>query len=154
MLIWIPREPDVFGQPTTPTASSAAWATIATSRICAHSMPGTGSRSTRSSSGWSMSSALTGWGLRSMQPRFTIHAKPAASSTTISSAVRPGEGVPDKIQLRHPGLVEEHLARVRDRDLTIVDPQDLGLGFHGRRRYPLDIADPNRDDRRSQRSEP
>ena len=51
--------------------------------------PGTGSRSTRSSSGCSRSSARTGWGLRSMQPRLATHARPAASSMTISSAVRP-----------------------------------------------------------------
>ena len=34
--MWIPREPDVFGQPTSPTASSASLQTIATSRICDH----------------------------------------------------------------------------------------------------------------------
>ena len=39
-LMWIPREPDVFGQPTSPTASSASWQTSATSRICGHSIPG------------------------------------------------------------------------------------------------------------------
>ena len=32
--MWMPREPDVFGQPTRPTASSASRATSATSRIC------------------------------------------------------------------------------------------------------------------------
>ena len=55
--------------------------------------PGTGSRSTRSSSGWSRSSARTGCGLRSRQPRLATHASPAASSTTISSAVRPDGNV-------------------------------------------------------------
>ena len=38
--MWIPREPDVFGQPTSPTASSASLQTSATSRICAHGTPG------------------------------------------------------------------------------------------------------------------
>ena len=76
--MWIPREPDVFGQPTSPTASSASCVTSATSRICDHATPGTGSRSTRSSSGWSRSSARTGCGLRSMQPRLTTQARPAA----------------------------------------------------------------------------
>ena len=87
--MWIPRDPEVFGQPMRPTASRASCATSATSRICGHATPGTGSRSTRSSSGWSRSSARTGWGLRSMQPRLATHARPAASSRTISSAVRP-----------------------------------------------------------------
>ena len=35
-LMWMPREPDVLGQPTSPTASSASRATSATSRICGH----------------------------------------------------------------------------------------------------------------------
>ena len=39
-LMWIPREPEVFGQPTSPTASSASRATSATSRICDHGTPG------------------------------------------------------------------------------------------------------------------
>ena len=34
--MWIPREPDVLGQPTRPTASSASRQTSATSRICGH----------------------------------------------------------------------------------------------------------------------
>ena len=55
-----PRDPLVFGQPTRPTSSSTSRATIATSTICDQSTPGIGSRSTRSSSGWSRSSARTG----------------------------------------------------------------------------------------------
>src|SRR5207247_2130384 len=50
-LTWIPREPDVFGQPTSPTASSASRVASATSRMWSQGTPGTGSRSTRSSSG-------------------------------------------------------------------------------------------------------
>ena len=51
--------------------------------------PGTGSRSTRSSSGCSRSSARTGCGCSSRQPRFAIQASAAASRGTTSSAVRP-----------------------------------------------------------------
>ena len=98
--MWIPREPEVLGQPTSPTASSASLHTIATSRICDQGTPGTGSRSTRSSSGWSRSSARTGCGLRSMQPRLTIQARPAASSTTISSAVRPDGNVSSAVRIQ------------------------------------------------------
>ena len=49
--MWMPRDPEVFGQPTSPTASSDSLQTIATSRICGQATPGTGSRSIRSSSG-------------------------------------------------------------------------------------------------------
>ncbi len=52
-------------------------------------MPGWGSRSMRSWSGWSRSPVRTGWGWSSMQPRLTIQASAAALSTTTSSAVRP-----------------------------------------------------------------
>ena len=54
-----------------------------------YSTPGVGSRSTRSSSGWSRSPDRTGCGCSSMQPRLAIQASPAASSTTTSDAVRP-----------------------------------------------------------------
>src|SRR5947208_2529117 len=87
--MWNPREPDVFGQPVRPSSSSTSLATSATSRTWDQGTPGTGSRSMRSSSGWSRSAARTGCGLRSMQPRLTIHASWAAFVTTISSAVRP-----------------------------------------------------------------
>src|SRR5229473_5557326 len=85
----MPRDPEVFGQPVSPKSASTSRATSATARICGHSMPGTGSRSTRSSSGWSRSEASTGCGFRSMQPRLTTQASPAASRSTTSSAVRP-----------------------------------------------------------------
>jgi hypothetical protein len=85
----MPREPEVLGQPVSPKSASTSRATSATDTICGHSMPGTGSRSTRSSSGWSRSSASTGCGFRSMQPRLTTQARPAASRSTTSSAVRP-----------------------------------------------------------------
>ena len=77
------------GSATSPWSSSTALATRATSMIWVHSMPGTGSRSTRSSSGWSRSLARIGCGLRSMQPRLATQASPAGSSSTISLADRP-----------------------------------------------------------------
>ena len=39
-LTWMPREPDVFGQPTSPTASRASCTTRATSRTCDQGTPG------------------------------------------------------------------------------------------------------------------
>jgi hypothetical protein len=48
-----------------------------------------GSRSTRSSSGWSRSARREGCGLKSMTPRFTAQTRCAASLATSSSAVRP-----------------------------------------------------------------
>ena len=47
----MPREPEVFGQPVSPWSSRVASTTRATSRIWGHMTPGTGSRSTRNSSG-------------------------------------------------------------------------------------------------------
>ena len=88
-LMWMPRDPDVLGQPVSPRSTSDSWTTSATFRTSSQGTPGMGSRSTRSSSGWSRSSARTGCGLRSMQPRLTIQASCAASRMTISSAVRP-----------------------------------------------------------------
>ena len=119
-LMWMPREPEVFGQPTSPTSSSASLTTSATSRTCVQGTPGTGSRSTRSSSGWSRSSARTGCGLRSMQPRLTTQARPAASSRTISSAVRPDGKVSSTVwiqsgRLSGRALLEEGLLRRRRR---------------------------------------
>ena len=40
--MWMPREPDVFGQPRSPTASSDSFATSATSRTAPRRTPGTG----------------------------------------------------------------------------------------------------------------
>ena len=75
----MPRDPEVFAQPVSPKSASTDRATSATATICGHSTPGTGSRSTRSSSGWSRSEASTGCGFRSMQPRLATQASPAAS---------------------------------------------------------------------------
>ena len=85
----MPRDPDVFAHPVSPKSASTDRDTSATATICGHSMPGTGSRSTRSSSGWSRSDARTGCGFRSMQPRLATQTSPAASRSTTSSATRP-----------------------------------------------------------------
>jgi hypothetical protein len=85
----MPRDPEVLGQPARPKSDSTSLATMATSLICGHCTPGTGSRSTRNSSGWSRSLARTGCGFRSMQPRLMTQASASAPPTTISSAVRP-----------------------------------------------------------------
>ena len=69
--------------------SSTSRTTSAHSRTIANVTPGDGSRSMRSSSGWSTSSARTGHGFRSMQPRFTAQIRSAGSSSTARSAVRP-----------------------------------------------------------------
>src|SRR2546423_335104 len=72
-LMWTPREPDVLGNPRSPFSSNTSRAISATSRTCAQGTSGIGSRSTRSSSGCSRSSARTGWGFRSMQPGVLDH---------------------------------------------------------------------------------
>ncbi len=83
-----PREPLVFGSPRA-CAPRGAREPRARPRARLPSDTRAGSRSTRSSFGYSRSDESTGCGWSSMHPRFTIHASPAASSTTISSAVRP-----------------------------------------------------------------
>ena len=50
-LTCMPREPLVFGQPSSPSSSSSACTSIATRRMSAQATPGVGSRSMRSSSG-------------------------------------------------------------------------------------------------------
>ena len=72
-----------------PCASRTSWTTPATSRTVAKGTPGWGSRSTRSSSGWSTSARRTGHGLRSRQPRFTAQTMWATSTGQSSSAERP-----------------------------------------------------------------
>ena len=86
---WMPREPEVLGQPVRPWSARTSRVTIATLRTSAQGTPGPGSRSTRSSSGCSVSSPRMGCGLRSIHPRLTTHTSAAAFETTTSSAVRP-----------------------------------------------------------------
>jgi hypothetical protein len=103
-----------LGQPTRPTASSDSAQTRATSRICGHSMPGTGSRSTRSSSGCSRSSAPDRMRVEVDAAEVDDPREPAASSRTISSAVRPtgrSAGRPDPVgRVVGRALLEERLA--------------------------------------------
>ena len=62
-LTWMPRLPLVFGNPTRSCSASTSRARSAPRRrTSSHGTPGVGSRSTRSSSGWSTSSARTGQG--------------------------------------------------------------------------------------------
>jgi hypothetical protein len=131
-----------------------------------------------------------------MQPRLTIHARPAGIVTTISSAVpargndrrhraqplpgrlsgarfwknalargavdeslerhRPPAGAGQRtrrdrqvelheVELRCPDRLEEDLARVRDHDLAIPEPEDLLLLRHGPDASVLSIpTTPNR----------
>ena len=80
----------------------------------AASIPGTGSRSTRSSSGWSRSSARTGCGFRSMQPRFTIRELRRVGQHDLVRR-RPDGKLSVTVSI-HPGgrrraLLEEELSR-------------------------------------------
>ncbi len=65
---WIPFLPLVLGKPASPCSSSTSFVTRATSRTWSNGISGPGSRSTRSSSGWSTSDFRTGHGLISRQP--------------------------------------------------------------------------------------
>ena len=80
MFTWMPRDPDVFGNPSMPCSASTSRTCIATVRTELHSTPGCGSRSTRSSSGWCTSQRRTGQGLRSRHPRFTAQMRWATST--------------------------------------------------------------------------
>ena len=87
-LMWIPARPGGLGPPGEPHRVESLAATTATSRTRAQGTPGTGSRSIRSSSGWSRSSARTGCRLRSRQPRLATQARPPAWSGPARSPVR------------------------------------------------------------------
>ena len=88
-LTWMPREPLVLGKPSIPCSRRTSPAHSATSRTSLHSTPGCGSRSMRSSSGWSRSLRRTGHGFQSMLPRLTPQIRWAASLGTSSVALRP-----------------------------------------------------------------
>ena len=166
--------------PTRPRSTSVARTSVATSRICDHPTPGTGSRSTRSSSGWSRSSARTGVRVQlearevghphqgggvtrhhflSLSPRRKLerddfdpwrpgfrrtllvevlaadavgvahqHIRPMAGAA--ERALRYREVVLRQVQLRVACLREEHLARVRDRDLPSGHTQEFLFASH------------------------
>ena len=79
---WIPRDPDVFGQPTRPTSSRSDAHPSATSRQSSKSNPGVGSRSSRISSGWSRWDVRLVHGFRSRTPNCTCSMMSDTSSTT------------------------------------------------------------------------
>ena len=81
--------PEVFGQPTSLRSASAAWTTSPTAPDLRPPHARTGSRSTRSSSGRSRSSARTGCGGAPGTPGSRARRSAAASRGTTSSAVRP-----------------------------------------------------------------
>ena len=72
-----------------PRSVSRSLATIATRAASAKSVPGCGSRSMRSSSGWSTSWRRLGQGWNVIAPIWAAHATVAISVGHISSAVRP-----------------------------------------------------------------
>src|SRR4029450_13484642 len=82
--MWNPREPDVLGQAARPWSWRTSLATIATSPICSHGTPGTGSRALRSSAG------------RARGPR-RLWCEVGAAEV---DDVREGGGVPDDDLLR------------------------------------------------------
>ena len=144
-LTWMPLEPLTFGYPRRPWSLRTSLTTIAVLRTSGQPTSGVGSRSTRSSSGWSRSSRRTGCGLKSITPRLTAHARCASSLATSSSAVRPRrEGDRRRLQpfrqvLRHPLLP----------DRVLVDPVDEAL--HHRRALAQVRSAPRRRRRGSTR---
>ena len=90
---WIPRLPDVFGQPVQPISASVSRTTAATRFPSSNDVPGCGSMSIRSSSGLSTSARRDGHGWKSTTARFAAHATWAISVTQSSSAWRPDGNV-------------------------------------------------------------
>ena len=89
----MPRLPEVFAKPVMPRSSSSSRATPATRTASANVVPGWGSRSIRSSSGWShesdAGSRRTGHGWKVSVPMWAHQTGTAISVGQISSAVRP-----------------------------------------------------------------
>ena len=90
---WMPRLPDVFGQPVQPISASVSRTTAATRLPSSNDVPGCGSMSIRSSSGLSTSARREGQGWKSTTARFAAHATCATSVTQSSSACRPDGNV-------------------------------------------------------------
>ena len=84
-----PRPPEVFTNGRIPSSSHSAFASWATATASAKPVPGCGSRSMRSSSGWSGWSRRIGQGCSSRVPICTVHTTVAASVRHTSSPVRP-----------------------------------------------------------------
>ena len=87
--MWMPRFPDVFGQPVHPISASTSRTSAATRFPSAKDVPGCGSMSIRSSSGRSTWLRREGHGWKSTTARFAAHATCATSVTHSSSACRP-----------------------------------------------------------------
>ena len=81
--------PRSSGTRASPARRAPRAASCATRTASAKSVPGCGSRSMRSSSGWSTSSRRTGHGWKVMVPRLRHQATVASSVGATSSAVRP-----------------------------------------------------------------
>ena len=90
---WMPRLPEVFGQPVHPISSSVSRTTAATRLPSSNEVPGCGSMSIRSSSGLSTSARRDGQGWKSTTARFAAQATCATSVTQSSSACRPDGNV-------------------------------------------------------------
>ena len=88
-LMWTPRPPEVFGYPVIPSSASRSRTAKAAVRASSNVVPGCGSTSMRSSSGWSRSVFRTGHGWKSIVPRLTHHAMAAISVGQSAAAVRP-----------------------------------------------------------------
>ena len=148
---WMPRLPVVFGSATMPSSSSNAFTSCAATRASSNVVPGCGSRSMRSSSACSGSSASDGHTWKPRHPRFTAHAMCARSSATSARDVVPfgvltiGRAQPRRRVVGH-ALLEERVAaravrealhqhgpsahrahdRLGDREV-VVDEVELGL---------------------------
>src|SRR4051812_22810027 len=84
---WIPSEPLVFGNDSSPSASSVSFTSRATCTVSRKPTSGDGSRSKSTKSGRSSLSTREYQVFRSMQPMFTIHSR-ASSSFTSGASIR------------------------------------------------------------------
>ena len=145
--MWMPRLPDVFGNPRCPARRAAPRASCAAPMASSKSVPGCGSRSIRSSSGWSTSSRRTGHGWKTIVPICAAQAATAGSVGQTSSAVRPDGNVDlGRLDVRrgalgHPLLVERVAVAAlpgRQRDPGV---DALGPALQGRRPVPQRAVD-------------
>ena len=137
-LTWMPREPLVLGKPSIPCSRRTSPAHSATSRTSLHSTPGCGSRSMRSSSGWSRSLRRTGHGFQSMLPRLTpqIEVGGVVGHELGGAATRRevhGRGLQPLGALLGHALLEEDLAGdpvppALEHRRAVVEPADGRLG--------------------------
>ncbi len=100
--MWMPRLPDVFGQPVKPSSSSTSRTRSATFFASLKVVPGCGSTSIRSSSGLSTWARRDGQGWKSIVARLAAQATCATSVTQSSSACRPDGNVTRAVSI-HSG---------------------------------------------------